>query len=64
MSDPNFVILYVENAVSAASFYADLLGHPPVESSPTFAIRVGLGRHARTVDEKRSRTGRDNVRRW
>jgi catechol 2,3-dioxygenase-like lactoylglutathione lyase family enzyme len=38
MSDPNFVILYVENAASAASFYTDLLGHPPIESSPTFAM--------------------------
>ena len=38
MSEPNFVILYVESAASAASFYADLLGRPPVESSPTFAM--------------------------
>src|SRR6266496_1993189 len=38
MPDPNFVILYVENAASAASFYADLLDRPPVESSPTFAM--------------------------
>src|SRR5881396_2014874 len=38
MPDPNFVILYVDNAASAASFYADLLGRPPIESSPTFAM--------------------------
>ena len=38
MSDPNFVILYVDDAASASSFYADLLGRPPVESSPTFAM--------------------------
>src|SRR5207237_462317 len=28
----------VESAASAAAFYADLLGGPPVESSPTFAM--------------------------
>jgi predicted enzyme related to lactoylglutathione lyase len=38
MPDPNFLILYVDDAASAATFYADLLGRPPVESSPTFAM--------------------------
>ena len=38
MSDPNFVILYVESAPSSAAFYAALLGRPPVESSPNFAM--------------------------
>ena len=38
MSDPNFVILYVDDAASAASFYGDLLGRPPIESSPTFVM--------------------------
>jgi len=38
MSDPNFVILYVDDAASAATFYADLLSRAPVESSPTFAM--------------------------
>jgi len=38
MSDPDFVILYVDDAVAAATFYAALLGRPPVESSPTFAM--------------------------
>jgi len=38
MSDPNFVILYVDDAASAASFYGGLLGRPPIESSPTFVM--------------------------
>ena len=38
MSDPNFVILYVENPTASAAFYADLLGRAPVEAAPTFAM--------------------------
>jgi catechol 2,3-dioxygenase-like lactoylglutathione lyase family enzyme len=38
MPHPNFVILYVENPPASATFYADLLGQPPVEASPTFAL--------------------------
>lgn len=38
MTDPNFVILYVESATASAAFYAGLLGKPPVESSPGFAM--------------------------
>jgi catechol 2,3-dioxygenase-like lactoylglutathione lyase family enzyme len=38
MPDPNFVILYVASPPASAAFYADLLGRPPVESSPTFAM--------------------------
>ena len=53
MPDPNFVLLYVDRPVVSAGFYADLLGRPPVEASPTFAmfamapgVMLGLwGRH-------------------
>ena len=38
MSDPSFILLYVANPTASAAFYADLLGHPPVEASPTFAM--------------------------
>ena len=38
MTDPNLLILYVDDPVAGAAFYADLLGRPPVESSPTFAM--------------------------
>ena len=38
MSDPNFVILYVDSAQSSAKFYTELLGRAPVDSSPTFAM--------------------------
>ena len=38
MSHPNFVILYVDSPAASADFYADLLGRPPVEASPTFAM--------------------------
>jgi catechol 2,3-dioxygenase-like lactoylglutathione lyase family enzyme len=38
VTDPNFILLYVESPAASAAFYADLLGRPPVESSPTFAM--------------------------
>lgn len=38
MPDPNFILLYVDNPPLSARLYADLLGKPPVESSPTFAM--------------------------
>jgi predicted enzyme related to lactoylglutathione lyase len=49
----SFVILYVENPITSAAFYADLLGHPPIETAPTFsmlALREGvmLGLWAKT----------------
>jgi catechol 2,3-dioxygenase-like lactoylglutathione lyase family enzyme len=38
MPSPNFILLYVDSPPASARFYADLLGKPPVESSPTFAM--------------------------
>lgn len=38
MLSPNFVILYVDNPSDSAAFYASLIGVPPVENSPTFAM--------------------------
>ncbi len=38
MPNFSFVLLYVENPPASAGFYADLLGHPVVETSPTFAM--------------------------
>jgi len=38
MPNFNFVLLYVENPPASAGFYSDLLGHPVIESSPTFAM--------------------------
>ena len=38
MPNFNFVILYVENPPASASFYADLLGCPVIDSAPTFAM--------------------------
>ena len=38
MSDPNFVLLYVNSPADSVAFYAGLLGKPPVEASPTFAM--------------------------
>jgi catechol 2,3-dioxygenase-like lactoylglutathione lyase family enzyme len=34
----SFVLLYVENPPNSATFYADLLGRPVIDSSPTFAM--------------------------
>jgi predicted lactoylglutathione lyase len=38
VATPNFVILYVDNPVSSAAFYARLLDRPALETSPTFAM--------------------------
>ena len=38
MTDPNFILLYVKSPEASASFYAQLLGKPPVEASPGFAM--------------------------
>ena len=34
----SFVLLYVESPPASASFYADLLGRPVIDSAPTFAM--------------------------
>ncbi len=34
----NFVLLYVDSPTASAAFYTKLLGRPPVEASPTFAM--------------------------
>lgn len=38
MQDPNFILLYVNDPQASARFYADLLGKPAIEASPTFAM--------------------------
>ena len=38
MPDLNLTILYVDEPLASAAFYADLLGLPPVEAAPTFAM--------------------------
>jgi predicted enzyme related to lactoylglutathione lyase len=38
MKDINFIILYVESAKLSEAFYADLLGRPAADSSPTFVM--------------------------
>src|SRR6188768_3474362 len=44
MSDPNFILLYVDNPPASAAFYAELLGRAAVESSATFAMfALGTG---------------------
>jgi catechol 2,3-dioxygenase-like lactoylglutathione lyase family enzyme len=38
MFNPNFLLLYVDSPTASAAFYTPLLGHAPVEASPTFAL--------------------------
>ena len=38
MPDPNFIILYVNDPMRSADFYAHLMEKQPVEASPTFAM--------------------------
>lgn len=46
MLDQTALLLYVENPIASAEFYQGILGKPPVELSPGFAMFVlpsGLG---------------------
>jgi len=38
MSNPNFVLLYVDSPKASGDFYRALLGREPVEASPTFSM--------------------------
>ncbi|SIQ49677.1 VOC family protein [Bosea sp. TND4EK4] len=38
MFDAHFILLHVESPADSARFYEDLLGMPPLEQSPTFAM--------------------------
>ena len=38
MKDINFIILYVESPKTSEAFYADILGRPAADSSPTFVM--------------------------
>ncbi len=63
MQNPNFLLLHVDSPEASAAFYETLLGHPPIETSPTFAmfalrsgIMLGLwSRH--TVEPKAGAVG-------
>ena len=62
MTDPNFFILYVDNPLASAEFYAGLLGKQPLEAGPTFAMfaldsGVMLGLWSRHTVEPAARAG-------
>ena len=38
MSNISFILLYVESPAASEAFYAELLGRPAVDSSPTFVM--------------------------
>ncbi len=38
MAQPNFLILYVEDCAASQALYNTLLGQPPVDASPNFAM--------------------------
>jgi catechol 2,3-dioxygenase-like lactoylglutathione lyase family enzyme len=38
VAKPALILLYVADVPRSAAFYAELLGKPPVENSPTFAM--------------------------
>lgn len=40
MLNPDYVLLYVDDALASARFYEHLLGKKPVEAAPTFALFV------------------------
>lgn len=38
MLNPSFILLYVDNQLRSAAFYASLLGIEPAETAPTFCM--------------------------
>lgn len=38
MTEINFILLYVESPPKSEAFYAQILGRPSIESSPTFVM--------------------------
>ncbi|MFC0168917.1 VOC family protein [Pseudoduganella danionis] len=38
MFSPDYVLLYVEDPIASAAFYAGLLGQQPVDTAPTFSL--------------------------
>jgi predicted enzyme related to lactoylglutathione lyase len=59
MTDPNFVLLYVDSPQGSAVFYSDLLGKKPLEASRNFAMfamnsGVMLGLWARDAVEPKA----------
>ena len=38
MSNPHFLILFVDDPMASARFYTRLLEHPPIDASPGFAM--------------------------
>ena len=38
MTNPNFVLVYVDSPAASGDFYRALLGRDPVEASPTFVL--------------------------
>jgi catechol 2,3-dioxygenase-like lactoylglutathione lyase family enzyme len=63
MPELSLVILYVDSPVASAAFYEGLLGQPPVEASPTFAMfrlpsGIGIGLWSRhTVEPAAAASG-------
>jgi len=62
MTHPNFFILYVNDPLASAEFYAKLLGRPAVDAAPTFAMfalesGVMLGLWSRHTVEPAATTG-------
>lgn len=68
MIDPNFVLLYVDDPTASAAFYAELLGKPPVEASPGFAmfatasgVMLGLWKRGEVTPASSTRGGGGEV---
>ena len=40
MTHPNFALLYVDDALRSARFYADILEIAPIEAMPSFALFI------------------------
>lgn len=40
MFSPDYVLLYVEDPIASAAFYAGLLGQQPVDTAPSFSLFI------------------------
>lgn len=68
MQPANFVLLHVTDVAVSAALYEKLLGKPPVESSPTFAMfvypggfKIGLWKAANVSPATSGHTGSSEI---
>ena len=68
MTDPSYILLYVEDPLKSAAFYGDLIGKQPVEAQSTFAlfvldsgVKLGFGKRSDVAPATGGTTGGSEI---